>query len=103
MLCVKINHTVDGDSQTGAGRNTRLHQHTAEFSIPSSTGGAVITHYGRSAEDGAWHLIWTATFTAASNGEKQVATLEHAYDQYKSNCASLTGTGASVLSTMSGA
>jgi hypothetical protein len=103
MNILNINHTANADGLTEPGKNTRLHQHTAEFLIPSSTGGAVITHYGRNQDGAAWHLIWTATFTAASNGEKQVATLEHAYEQYKSNCASLTGAGASVLSTMSGA
>jgi hypothetical protein len=80
-----------------------LHMHTAEYLCDSGTGNATVIHYGRNGGVGSWHTIWTATFTAAASGAKQVAALEHAWAEYKSECTVLTGTGGRVLSTMSGA
>lgn len=86
-----------------AGRSA-LHVHTAEFYCDSGTGSATVTHYGRNSDDAAWNQIVTFTFTAAANGEKATPqTLEHNWDQYKSECSALSGTGARVLTTMSGA
>ncbi len=92
-----------GNAARDTGRST-LHVHTAEFLCDSGTGSATVTHYGRNGNSGSWYAICTFTFTAAANGEKATPqTLEHNWDQYKSECSALSGTGARVLTTMSGA
>ena len=105
-----ILHQLHAATNVGAGvvvsargGAARLKTHTAEYQCSSGTGDATITHYGRNSDQGAWHAIWTYAFTAASNGDKASTTLEHAWDDYKTECSVLTGTGGQVLSTMSGA
>ena len=105
-----ILHELHAATNVGAGINVMvmgvsapLKTHTAEYQCSSGTGNATITHYGRNSDQGAWHAIWTYAFTGAANGDKAATTLEHAWENYKTECSVLTGTGGKVLSTMSGA
>ena len=66
------------------------------------TGSATVTHHGRNSGAGSWHQILTFTFTAEASGSKQVQTLEHGWTEYKSDCSGRGGTGARVLTTMTG-
>ena len=83
--------------------NTTLKTHTVEYLCDSGTGDATVTHYGRNGDAGSWHAIWTYTFTGAASGDKAATTLQHAWEDYKTECSVLTGTGGRVLSTMAGA
>ena len=92
-----------GISSPHAGR-TDLHIHTAEYLCDSGTGGATVTHYGRNSSDGGWFPICEFVFTDVASGTKaEPKALEHNWDQYKTECSAITGTGARVVSTMSGA
>lgn len=104
MLLLQDTHTA---TNVGAGTAVRgyagqVHLHTADFSCASGTGSATVTHYGRNGGS-SWYEICTFTFTAASDGEAATPqALEHNWEQYKSECSAISGTGASVLTTMSG-
>jgi hypothetical protein len=82
------------------GHEQPMHCHTAELTTSSGTGSAVVVHYGRNGYRGSWHAIATFTFTAAASGSVLSQTLEHVWDEYKSECTSISGTGASVFTTM---
>lgn len=93
-----------GEAISTRGRTgATLKTHTVEYLCDSGTGNATVTHYGRNSDAGGWHAIWTYTFTGASSGDKAATTLQHAWEDYKTECSVLTGTGGRVLSTMAGA
>lgn len=107
MLIFNQLHTATnvGAGNTITMRITRasLKTHTVEYLCDSGTGNATVTHYGRNSDAGGWHAIWTYTFTGAASGDKAATTLQHAWEDYKTECSVLTGTGGRVLSTMAGA
>ena len=108
QLHVATNAGDDSAAVIGKNVGNSVRTHTAEYRCASGTGNATVTHYGRNGYSGdttggGWFPIWTYTFTGASNGDKASNTLQHAWEDYKTECSVLTGTGGKVLSTMSGA
>lgn len=104
MLIFDETHSAVASSGPSSGRSTRMHQHRAQVVCDSGLVNATVVHYGRNSPSEAWEPICTFTFTSAANGEKQVQSLEHAWEQYKSECTSISGgVNARVLTTMSGA
>lgn len=88
-----------GDAVSGA--LSELHTHTTELVTSAGNGSGTVIHYGRNGTSPSWHEIVAFTFSADPTGTKQSVTLQHRWDQYKSECTAISGTNAVVHSTVS--
>lgn len=99
---IELHRATNVDAGASQMMRGRLHTHTAELTTTSGTGSATVKHYGRNGDTGSWHEIVTFTFISEASGSKLVQTLEHAWDNVKSECTAISGTGAAVLTTITG-